>query len=79
MRRRALPAGRPQSDASTGSLNDEHFQIAARLPFENVLDCGGPPQARPSGWRQQQHHADGISMGVEDVPELVKVGGSEIG
>ena len=46
---------------------------------EDLLDCGGPPQAGESGGGEEYDEADGVRGLVKDSLEGAEIGGAEGG
>ena len=57
--------GREDIGWQHGLPNGEDPDLGARVPIENLLDCGGPPQAGGSGRREERDHPVFIFRPVE--------------
>lgn len=52
-------------ERQNGLPDGEDPNPARGILLQDLLDCGGPPQAGRSGGRQEQHDPDGVRVGVE--------------
>lgn len=53
--------------------DDEEPNFRVRNRFDDLLDCGGPPQADRSSGREKSENADRVRTFIESFPELIEV------
>jgi hypothetical protein len=56
-----------------GFPNNEYQHLSIRFSFQQLLCCGGPPQASWSRRRQEQDHPGHVGIFVKGFPELAEI------
>jgi hypothetical protein len=71
--------GRGPVGGEDGFPYDQYANVGIGNLGEDLLDCGGPPQAGESGGGEEDDDADGVGGVVEGLLKGAEVGGAEGG